>query len=221
MSFFWGSSSEKEEIDYSIRKSYLAKEEEIPKIEFIQTNLEEKKSEWVLDNEKPYAFTDFQLLRFLRQSKSDEVKASHMLIKHANWFRENDVESITKDDVIDEVNKQFVVPKGRSKTGRPCIWVCVRRHDKNNRSDIDVMRKFIIWCVKDVMSKALENDERFVLVFDLRELRLLNVDYEVIKLLISILQINYPEVLDQALIIGMYLYLYSYLYSYLCLHLYS
>jgi len=44
-------------------------------------------------------------------------------------------------------------------------------------------------------------DERFVLIFDLRAFSMKNMDYQGVKVLVSILQTNYPEVLDRAIIV--------------------
>jgi len=125
-----------------------------------------------------------------------------MLIKHANWRRERDVENITLEDVDLEAKKDYVIPRGTAKCGRPAFWVCVKRHDKNTR-DLDVLYKFIVYNVENTMNRCtLEMDERFVLVFDLRAFSMKNMDYQGVKVLVNILQTNYPEVLDRAVIVG-------------------
>lgn len=124
-----------------------------------------------------------------------------MLIKHAKWRAEHDVENITAADIELEIKKDYVIPKGMSLCGRPTFWVCVKRHDKYAR-DINVLYKFIIYNVENTMKRMkLEHDDRFVLVFDLRAFSLKNMDYEGVKVLVSILQANYPEVLERAVIV--------------------
>ena len=203
MSFFWGSTGAADTTSFELepRTDYSPTEEEKGEIVEVRTMLDERRSEWVFAGEPPFEFKDMLVLRFIRgPAKHVLEKAAHMLVKHVVWRREKKIEDITEADVQSELDKGFVIPEGKSRQGRPTVWVSVRFLDKYDR-DLDVMEKFIIYCCEKQMRRTIPMDERYCIVFDLRELAMKNVDYEVIKLLIGILQTNYPEVLDQALVV--------------------
>ncbi len=201
MSYFWSSSSTSEKPTEPEARSYLPTAEEKERMSQIRTILLGKKSEYVKDGEEEYIFSDMQVLRFLRGSKQDTESAAVKLIKHSNWRREHDVECIKDEDIQVELDKGYFIAAGTARDGRPLVWVRACQVDKYNR-DMSVVYKFIIWCVEKTMKRTMPEDNRFVLVFDLNDFSLKNMDYEAVKALVSILQSNYPEVLNLALVVN-------------------
>ena len=176
MSWFgWGQSVEEEAEDERqireaacVRADISATDEEKEMMKEVRTILEETRSEWTFEGEEEYVFPDMQVLRFVRGNKWVVGKTAHMLVKFVNWRHDNNNLLIKDEDVQVEIDKGFVVSQGNARNGRPIIWVCVQRHDKYER-DIDVINKFIIWNVQRAMARTLENDDRFIIVFDLRQ----------------------------------------------------
>ena len=218
MSFFWGSAEKEEEAEEPIR-TYTPSEEETAIVLQVreQLALPEMRARYVIEDKiegekegeaegerggetEEYLFTDMQILRFVRGRKRILDAAVEALIKHALWRKERKVEDITAEMVNEEITKNKVVTRGVAKDGRPTCWVLVRRHAKADR-DLEIMYNFIIYSIEAIMRRVLPNDERFCLVFDLRAFGLSCMDYEVVKMLVGILQANYPETLDRAIIV--------------------
>jgi hypothetical protein len=202
MSFFWGSSEaakEPEEAPEPVR-TYFATEEETALVAQVRLLLAGKRDQYVVDGSPEYEFSDFSILRFLRGNKGVLETTVDKLVRHAIWRRERAVSDITASSVQVEIDKNKVVPRGAAKDGRPAFWVLVRRHSKADR-DIETMYKFIVHCIEMTMKRVIANDERYCLVFDLRGFALSCMDYDVVKMLVGILQNNYPETLDRAIIV--------------------
>lgn len=64
------------------------------------------------------------------------------------------------------------------------------------------MKLLIIYILELVLSKSIPTEQRIMICFDLSGFKLSCMDYDIVKLLISILEFNYPETLSSALIIN-------------------
>lgn len=64
------------------------------------------------------------------------------------------------------------------------------------------MQKFIIFTLESAMKATVPTEEKLVIVFDLTGFSMACMDYDVVKMLVNILQYNYPEVLHVALIVN-------------------
>jgi hypothetical protein len=147
--------------------------------------------------------TDTAVLRFLRGRKHDEEKALKALNRHLQWREENEVDDIDKNisQFEKELKSQTIVVHGSDKDGRPSIFVFARRHNKNER-DLEQVRKVIIYTLENTLKKARPHEERILICFDLSEFSYSCMDYDAVKLLVHILQFNYPETLERALVIN-------------------
>jgi len=150
-----------------------------------------------------FRFTDTAILRFFRGRKQEEDKAYRALLSHINWRQENNVDHI-EDEVPKfetELNKGKFLIQGTNHHGYPIIFVFARKHDKNNR-DVELMRMNIIYVLEKLIKSSLPSEERIVLCFDLTGFSYTCMDYEVLKMLINILQFNYPDVLHHAIVVN-------------------
>lgn len=148
-------------------------------------------------------FNHTTLLRFYRGRKAIDEDAFKALVKHAEWRVENDVDNIANE--ISKFQKEmdagkFVV-EGYDLTGRPTIFIYAKKHNKNDR-DLDQMRLLIIYTMETVLKRTNPAEERMVICFDLTGFKLSCMDYDMVKLLIRILEFNYPETLSTSLIIN-------------------
>jgi hypothetical protein len=156
--------------------------------------------------EKPESksvLTDTAILRFLRGRKNDEEKGYRALLKHLEWRADNHVDTINEKVSLFEVELKAgkIVVDGVDKVGRPSICVFARKHNKNHR-DIEQVKMLIIYTLENTLKKARKEDERIVVCFDLTGFSYSCMDYDGLKLLVNILQFNYPDTLEVALVIN-------------------
>ena len=150
---------------------------------------------------RPYRFSDAAVVRFLRGRKHDESKAFRALLRHLKWRAANNVAAITADMVKVEANQRKIVVHGKDREERPAIYIFAYRHKTSDR-DINIMQQFIIYTLEQTMRLTKPTEEKLVIVFDLSDFTLACMDYEVVKMLVNILQFNYPEVLHTALVVN-------------------
>jgi CRAL/TRIO domain len=150
-----------------------------------------------------YPFTDIAILRFLRGRNHVTEKALNGLIKHVEWRKTNNVDSLLTNTASfeTEMEQRKVFNEGFDLLQRPIVNLIARRHNKDKR-DIDVLQSYIIYTLETAMTRVRKDDEKIVIVFDLSQFSLTCMDYEAVKLLVHILQYNYPEILSCALIIN-------------------
>lgn len=150
-----------------------------------------------------YPFTDVTVLRFLRGRKHFMDKALNGMIKHLEWRKEMHVDDLLKDtsSFSHELSQRKFFHGGYDKKGRPIVCVIARKHDKNKRK-LDELGSYIIYTVESAMKQSRPVDEKIMLLFDLSKFTLACMDYDAVKLIVDVLQYNYPEVLSVALIVG-------------------
>jgi hypothetical protein len=148
-----------------------------------------------------HTFSDIAILRFIRGHKGNEGKAYHFMEKHVHWRADENVDGIEVSSIENIIKKKTAVMYGSDKKGRPVINVLARRHNASDR-DIAEIRRFIIYLLELTMSKTNPSEEQLTIVFDLHGFGMQCMDYESVKLLIEILQFNYPDVLGQAFIVN-------------------
>ena len=148
-----------------------------------------------------YRFSDMAIVRFIRGRKRDEGKAFRAMLRHMKWRREMEVASITTDLFRNEMLKRKIVLHGKDKAGRPLIYIFASRHRTSER-DVKEMQSLIIWTLETTMKLTKPTEERLSIIFDLTGFSLACMDYEIVKMLVNILQYNYPEVLHQALVVN-------------------
>ena len=163
------------------------------------TDMTEEQQEKAAELEK---LSDTAILRFLRGRKHDDNKAYRALLRYLSWRQEEDADGITKEMFPRELRARKLVPGDfRDKEGRPVLFVVANRHVSSDR-DINEMKKFIIFHLDFTMKRTRSGEEKLVLAIDLASFTMACMDYEVLKMLIEILQFNYPEVLQVALVLN-------------------
>jgi uncharacterized protein YeeX (DUF496 family) len=148
-----------------------------------------------------HPFSNTAILRFLRGRKNDEAKATKGLVKHLEWRQQNNVDSITAESMPVELPKRKFLTEGRDKEGRPIASIISRHHNKDDRN-IDEVRNYILYSLENIMKNTKPDEERMVILFDLSEFSLTCMDFEVVQLLITTMQYNYPQSLAYALIVN-------------------
>jgi len=143
-----------------------------------------------------HKLTDVTLLRFLRGHKGDSEKAFEFLGKHIQYRLDEKIDSgeLNAELVANQIESKKAIICGRDKQDRPICFIMVRRHDANNR-DLNEMKKFVIYTYEQLLSAANPEREQISLVFDMHQFGMGNMDYEVVKYLISTMQLNYPDAL--------------------------
>eukprot|EP01040_Poterioochromonas_malhamensis_P000117 gene117-123_t len=146
--------------------------------------------------------TDVSILRFLRGVKGNVSDAYDRLIAYNQWRTEHDVDNIEsqKHRVTKFQESGLYRTEGYDRYNRPIGIGTARFHDKYNR-DVDDMRLLIIYCLESLLSRAIPEEERFTIVMDLHGFSLRCMDYEVVKILIHILQNHYPDTLEKIFIV--------------------
>lgn len=142
--------------------------------------------------------TDTCILRFLRGSKGKSEKALEELEKHAKWRQENHADDI--DTFLprfqSQLDKRLSILNHFDKEKRPCLYCFVHRHDASDR-DLEEMILLIIYSLEVLVRTANPEQEMFNVFFDLSRFSMRNMDFEVVKHLINILQSNYPDTLEK------------------------
>lgn len=156
------------------------------------------------ENYKPLQpFTDIKFLRFYRGMKRDEEKAYESLMSHAHWMVENNVDNINQNTALFQREldaKKVIILDGLDNNGRPVSMCYVHRHDARDRNP-DEVKMLIIHTLENLIKKAKPSEEKFVICFDLSRFTMRCMDYECVKILISIIQNNFPETLFTCLVI--------------------
>jgi hypothetical protein len=145
--------------------------------------------------------SDITILRFYRGRKSDIDKTYDSIIMYLGWRKQHNVDNINADIVKMELDSGKVILAGKDHYGRPCVNVLVRKHRKDQR-DLETMRNFIIYLMEEIVKSMIPDDQKMVIVFDMHDFGLACMDFEVVKILIDVLQFNYPETLSCALVLN-------------------
>ena len=83
----------------------------------------------------------------------------------------------------------------------PFIFILLFRHNKDDR-DIAELENYIIYLLEEAVKKSVPTEQRINVIFDLTGFSFQCMDYEAVKLLVSILQTQYPEILGIAYVVN-------------------
>jgi hypothetical protein len=155
----------------------------------------------ILSDQVQCNLTPIGILRFYRGRKGVMEEAERAIVRHAQWRLENDVDNYKAFDISNEVQKRKALTGSYDRQGRPVVFVLVRRHRTSDR-DLDELHRFIISTIEETISNTKPHEQRMVLVFDLANFVFDSMDYEAVKILISVLGYNYPESLEVVHIIN-------------------
>ncbi|KAI0863421.1 CRAL/TRIO domain-containing protein [Xylaria cubensis] len=158
---------------------------------------------------------DTLVLRFLRARKWDVEQAMIMLVSAVNWrVDRNMAEIVIRDgesvglkenpsagekDFITQYRSGKSYVRGTDKENRPIYVIKVRLHDPRLQST-ETMDTYILHNIESLRILAKPPNDKFCLIFDMTGFGLKNMDYHVVKLLISVFEARYPETLGVVLI---------------------
>jgi len=145
-----------------------------------------------------YIFTDTACLRFLRGREGNEDEAFEYMQNHDRWRIENNVDSLVAGDAQ---AKGKVQRFGRDKSDRPIVVILARRHFKKDR-DLEELRRNFIFELEGLIKACDPVQEQLTIIFDLTQFSMKNMDYDLVKMLLDVLEYNYPEILGQSYIVS-------------------
>jgi hypothetical protein len=172
-------------------------EEELQQVQHIKERLST-----AVEGQLSPKITDVTILRFLRGMKYNLDEAFTRVVDYDKWRKEHSVDTI--HELEGRIQRYFenglCGVEGKDFNNRPLGYGAARVHDKYNR-DIEDMRILIIFVLEKLIANAIPHEERFTIVFDLNGFSLKCMDYEVVKVLVSILQTHYPETLEKVFVV--------------------
>lgn len=146
-----------------------------------------------------YCFTRMKALRFLRDKKRVVQDAFASMRLHAEWVRSFGVAGITEDSIKSQLQKKLFVRSGYDKKARPVLYILIRNHNSYAR-DLEQLRRCIVYCLEMTLRDANPDEERITVVLDMSEFSFRCMDYEAVRSAVELLQNNYPETLNTALV---------------------
>lgn len=180
-----------------------------------------------LSNKSPEAFRerlwsyvladhpDAAVLRFMRARKWDVKAAMTMFVSALNWRGERDIDNQTihkgesvglQDSRTADENgfmnqyrsgKSFV--RGVDKENRPCYVVRVKLHDPKAQSG-ESMESYVLHNIESIKMMLTFPNDKACLIFDLTGFGLKNMDFHVVKFLVTVFEARYPETLGLVLV---------------------
>mmetsp|Transcript_8589 Transcript_8589/g.8715 ORF Transcript_8589/g.8715 Transcript_8589/m.8715 type:complete len:265 (+) Transcript_8589:114-908(+) len=144
--------------------------------------------------------SETKYLRFLRGRNNDPEEAFQSLVKHLEWRHRHNAGNITDESCGVQLSNGTVYNQGYCRLGRPTLTVFADRHDSTNRN-VDEIYNLIVHTVEKLISKSKPYEEKFTLIFEMSKFTLKNMDFEVVKTLTAILQLQYPETLGVSLVL--------------------
>ncbi|KAF9189505.1 hypothetical protein BGZ51_009484 [Haplosporangium sp. Z 767] len=148
---------------------------------------------------------DSLVLRFLRARKWHVGNGLTMLLKAFKWRVEQNVEDVKVfgEEELDQRYPKFMhqlrIGKfwihGTDKKNSPVVYLNVHLHRAGDQ-DYKTLERLTIYLMETGRLLIQAPVETVTLVFDLSQFGLANMDYNVVKLLISLFEQMYPEVLS-------------------------
>ncbi|KAI1749335.1 CRAL/TRIO domain-containing protein [Xylaria castorea] len=158
---------------------------------------------------------DTLVLRFLRARKWDTKQAMAMLVSAVNWRVERNMAGIVirdgegvglkenpsadDEEFIAQYRSGKSYVRGTDRENRPIYVIRVRLHDPRLQSG-EAMDTFVLHNIESLRIVAKPPNDKFCLIFDMTGFGLKNMDYHVVKFLISVFEARYPETLGVVLI---------------------
>lgn len=179
-------------------------------IESLNHSLKELKSEDVNEHFRNACRSDHPdslVLRFLRARKWDTPKALAQFGDTLYW-REKGWNIATllergeeyyidvKPDpgFINQYKDGKVTIRGQDKQGRPLVYIHVAKHDPKAQSE-EAMERYTLNTIESVRLCLSKNVNTAAIVFDLSGFGLSNMDYSVVKFILTCFEHYYPECL--------------------------
>ena len=154
---------------------------------------------------------DSLLLRFIRARKWNTVNALNMLFKAFKWRLDEDIPSIkySSDGTLNEQNPKFFEQlemgkfyiNGTDKDNRIVAYLNVRLHHPGDQpaKTLEKLTIYVMECGRVLLEHPVET---VCLVFDLTGFGLSNMDFNMVKYLVTVFEAYYPESLGRIIIHG-------------------
>ncbi|KOB69484.1 Motile sperm domain-containing protein [Operophtera brumata] len=144
---------------------------------------------------------DKYLKRVLIHCEKDAKSASDMLWDICTWRKSNAVNDINENTIrLDYVKEGMFFPRGRDVDGSLMLILKSKMHVKGQKSFEDLKKIMIYWF--DRLERE-ENGNKITMFFDMDGAGLSNMDMELIKYLISLFKLYYPNFLNYIVIFNM------------------
>ncbi|KAJ1511377.1 hypothetical protein HMI54_006665 [Coelomomyces lativittatus] len=147
---------------------------------------------------------DAFLLRFLRARKFEVYDAFYMLFSSLHWRITYGVQSVIEKGESQLEHTQF---EGKTflyrydQHQRPVMYINVKHHIRGSHSQ-DQLELFTVYMIETARLFLSNPQGKVTIVFNMEGFSMQNMDYPVVKFLISTLQSYYPESLGLCLIVN-------------------
>jgi len=138
---------------------------------------------------------DTDLLRFLRARSMSLSKASKMFAEHQKWRREyfpSGLGYAQEDEIRDELAADKFFIQGQDKVGRPIALVFAAKHI-SSKKNADKYKRAITYFLDKLIASMPPGVEKFVVISDLKDLKLKNLDVRGLLAAFHFMQAYYPE----------------------------
>lgn len=148
---------------------------------------------------------DGLLLRWIRAKKWNVNDTINQLMDTLKWRNEINIQKILLEGenelIVEELEKGTTYLLGRDKTGRPVTYVQLKNHIKGEVSN-EGLELLTILTIETGRMLLDSGNETATVILDLNGFSMKNLDYDLIKFLINLLENHYPECLGIALVIN-------------------
>ncbi|KAF9142761.1 hypothetical protein BG015_000673 [Linnemannia schmuckeri] len=154
---------------------------------------------------------DALLLRFIRARKWNTINALSMMFKAFKWRLDEDIPAVkySSDVQLNDQNPKFFEQlemgkfyiKGTDVEGRMVAYLNVRLHHPGDQppKTLEKLTIYVMECGRVMVEHPVET---VCLVFDLTGFSLSNMDFAMVRYLISIFEAYYPESLGRIIVHG-------------------
>jgi len=151
-----------------------------------------------------YDDPDILILRWLRARKFDADAAVRQLIDTLKWRREWGVDKLIANGEKELVEDELLTDKsyflGKDRENRPVIYIHAKDHIKDE-FPVHATQKLAILSVETGRKLLEYPTETVTIVIDMNGFSMSNMDYQLVKFFIFLLENHYPESLGLALIL--------------------
>ena len=149
----------------------------------------------------PYKFSATAYKRFLTACNQDPNQALVAMIKHSEWRTLIDIENVALEKSPSFSSKNIVVLGPKDWNGRPTLCSIIRRHNKNERNIAEI-ENYISFYMEKALKLTKPEEEKLIFIMDLHDFGFINMDYELVKVLIDIVQVQYRECLYRIFVVN-------------------
>ncbi|KAI5083996.1 hypothetical protein GOP47_0000165 [Adiantum capillus-veneris] len=160
--------------------------DETQKVQLLRARLEES-------SPQSKDIDDGTLRRFLRARSLNVDKALKFLLQHLKWCGTfKPLGFIPETEIVNELKKEKIFVQGTDKTGRPIGVILATRHITSERN-LEEFKRFVVYGFDKAVASLQGDQEKFVLIADLKGYGYKNMDVKGYLSILEILQDHFPE----------------------------